>query len=102
MPDEPTERFAANLRRIREKRDLSQGALADLAEMHPTEVSSLERANREPRLGTLLKLSAVLEVPLREFFEGIEWQPPTTQASLPVGRFWTSPAALSRVARHQI
>jgi len=43
--------------------------------LHRTEISLLERGGREPRLGTLIRLSAVLEAPLGEFFEGIEWVP---------------------------
>jgi hypothetical protein len=46
----------------------------------------LKRAKREPRLGTLLKLSAVLEFSLGEFFEGIEWSP------APPGRFLVTSA----------
>ncbi len=40
-----------------------------------TEISLLERGKREPRLETVIKLSAVLEAPLRDFFEGIEGAP---------------------------
>lgn len=82
----PCERFGANLRRLREKRDLSQEKLAYLTESHRTEISALERAKREPRLGTLLKLSAVLEFPLGEFFKGIKWSP------APPGRFLVTSA----------
>lgn len=67
--------FAQNLRRIRTGRKLSQEDLARLTEMHRTEISVLERGRREPRLRTLIKLSAALEVPLGEFFAGIEWRP---------------------------
>jgi transcriptional regulator with XRE-family HTH domain len=82
----PCERFGANLRRLRMKRDLSQERLAYLTKMHRTEISALERARREPRLGTLLKLSAALEFSLGEFFEGIEWSP------APPGRFLVTSA----------
>ncbi len=67
--------FSRNLRRIRTKRELSQEDLARLIEMHRTEISVLERGKREPRLQTLIKLSAALETPLGEFFAGIEWRP---------------------------
>jgi transcriptional regulator with XRE-family HTH domain len=43
--------------------------------MHRTEISVLERGRREPRLQTLIKLSAALEAPLAQFFTGIEWRP---------------------------
>lgn len=70
------ERFASNLLRIRRDHGLTQEALADLAGIHRTEVSLLERGKREPRLGTLVKLAAALEVPLDAFLDGIEWWPP--------------------------
>jgi transcriptional regulator with XRE-family HTH domain len=67
--------FSQTLRRVREMRKLSQEDLAQLTEMHRTEISALERGKREPRLQTLIKLSAALETPLNEFFTGIEWRP---------------------------
>ena len=67
--------FAQNLRRIRVARKLSQEDLSRLTEMHRTEISVLERGRREPRLRTLIKLSAALKVPLSEFVAGIEWSP---------------------------
>jgi transcriptional regulator with XRE-family HTH domain len=76
--------FAQNLRRIRLGRKLSQEDLARLTEMHRTEISVLERGRREPRLQTLIKLSAALEVPLSEFFVGIEWRPLVLETT---GRF---------------
>jgi transcriptional regulator with XRE-family HTH domain len=86
----PCERFGANLRRLRMKHDLSQERLAYLTEMHRTEISALERAKREPRLGTLLKLSAVLKAPPRDFFEGIEWSPILPPPASPGGFLVTS------------
>jgi transcriptional regulator with XRE-family HTH domain len=83
--------FAVNLRRIRKRQGLSQEALADLADLHRTEVSLLERAGREPRLGTLVRLAGALEVDPRELMEGIEWQPvvsrPTGQPPSSSGHF---------------
>ncbi len=69
-------RFAVNLRRIRKGRGLSQEAMASLAGIHRTEASLLERGKREPRMTTLVKLAAVLEVPLGDLFEGVEWRAP--------------------------
>jgi transcriptional regulator with XRE-family HTH domain len=69
-------RFGENLRRIRRDRGLSQEALADLAGVHRTEASLLERAGREPRLSTLVKLAGALEAPAEELVKGITWQLP--------------------------
>lgn len=81
-----TKRFGQNLRRVREDRDLSQEALADLADIHRTEASLLERGGREPELGTLLKLAAALDVTVAVLCQGIEWQPPGHAGSA-AGRF---------------
>lgn len=67
----PVERFAANLRQRREAAGLSQEALADRCDLHRTEVSLLERAGREPRLTTLVKLARGLETTPAELLSGI-------------------------------
>ncbi len=65
-------RFARNLRAVRVRAGLSQERLASLARLHRTEVSLLERAEREPRLTTIVRLARALDVPPAELFEGIE------------------------------
>ena len=45
--------FAANLRHHRDRVGLSQEALADICDLHRTEISLLERCKRSPRLETL-------------------------------------------------
>jgi transcriptional regulator with XRE-family HTH domain len=72
---EPRERFAANLRRIRQEKKVSQEELALRCELHRTEISLLERAGREPRLGTLVKLAGALGVEPAELCAGISWNP---------------------------
>lgn len=67
----PHERFAQNLRRLRLKAELSQEALGDLCGLHRTEISLLERAAREPRLGTMVKLARALKVELAELLVGV-------------------------------
>ena len=60
---EPNERFAANLRTRRREAGLSQEMLARAASRHRTEISLLERAEREPRLSTIVRLANGLGVP---------------------------------------
>jgi transcriptional regulator with XRE-family HTH domain len=60
---DPVAQFALNLRDRRMKVGLSQEALAAAAGVHRTEVSLLERAGRDPRLTTIVRLSRALEVP---------------------------------------
>ena len=49
--------FAANLRDRRKRLGLSQEALAELCDLHRTEISLLERSKRSPRLETIVILS---------------------------------------------
>ena len=56
------EQFAANLRLHRQKVGLSQEALADLCDLHRTEISLLERAKRSPRLETIVILARGLQL----------------------------------------
>jgi transcriptional regulator with XRE-family HTH domain len=56
------EQFAANLRLHREKAGLSQEALADLCDLHRTEISLLERSKRSPRLETIVILARGLKL----------------------------------------
>jgi transcriptional regulator with XRE-family HTH domain len=59
---EPREQFAANLRRLRGEAELTQERLGALASMHPTEISRLERAVRDPQLSTLVRIARALGV----------------------------------------
>jgi transcriptional regulator with XRE-family HTH domain len=54
--------FAANLRERRVEAGLSQEALAELCQLHRTEISLLERCKRSPRLETIVILSRGLEL----------------------------------------
>jgi transcriptional regulator with XRE-family HTH domain len=69
--EEVRQQFAANLRRQRDEAGLSQEALADICDLHRTEISLLERRKRSPRLETIVILARGLEVPPSELLEGI-------------------------------
>jgi transcriptional regulator with XRE-family HTH domain len=71
----PRDRFAINLRKARQKKEISQEELGFLCELHRTEISLLERGGREPRLGTIVKLAGALEVSPEALTSGIRWQP---------------------------
>ena len=71
----PQERFAVNLRQARAKVGISQEELGQRCELHRTEISLLERAGREPRLGTIVKLAGALQTTPAELCEGISWLP---------------------------
>jgi transcriptional regulator with XRE-family HTH domain len=68
-------RFGANLAAARERSGLSQEEVGFRAGLHRTEVSILERGARLPRIDTLVKLSAALDVPFASaLLEGIDWR----------------------------
>jgi transcriptional regulator with XRE-family HTH domain len=71
----PVERFALNLRQTRIKMGISQEELGHRCDLHRTEISLLERAGREPRLGTIVKLAGALETTAAELCAGIAWNP---------------------------
>lgn len=62
-------RFAANLRRIRKERGLSQEALASMAGLHRTYVGSVERAERNVSIDNMARLAAALGVDVRELLD---------------------------------
>jgi transcriptional regulator with XRE-family HTH domain len=69
----PQERFAINLRRRRQAVGISQEELGERTELHRTEISLLERAGREPRFATLLKLCGALSTTPNELCAGTGW-----------------------------
>lgn len=71
----PQERFSTNLRKARKRAGISQEELGFRCDLHRTEVSLLERAGREPRLATLIKLAGSLETTPQELCEGLAWNP---------------------------
>lgn len=62
--------FARNLRSVRTERGLTQERLAELAELHMTEVGRIERAERDPGIRTAAKLARGLGVPLTDLLDG--------------------------------
>lgn len=61
--------FGRTLRKARRDRDLSQEALADRAGLSAKHVGEIERANKDPRVTTVLKLASALELRSGELFE---------------------------------
>lgn len=61
--------FAANMKRLREERGLSQEALGAEAGVHRTYVSGIERGVRNPTVTGIAKIAAGLDVPPAALFE---------------------------------
>lgn len=68
----PTEQFASNLRSQRKRLGLSQEALGASCDLHRTEISLLERAEREPRLSTIVRLARGLDIAPRDLLDGVQ------------------------------
>jgi transcriptional regulator with XRE-family HTH domain len=60
------------IRELREAKHWSQEEFADLCGIHRTAVGFLERAERNPRLDTLLTISKGLGITVSELLEGLE------------------------------
>jgi transcriptional regulator with XRE-family HTH domain len=60
--DAVRKQFAANLRQHRLRVGLSQEELADICDLHRTEISLLECSRRSPQLETIVLLSRGLEL----------------------------------------
>nr|MDT0663478.1 helix-turn-helix transcriptional regulator [Micromonospora sp. DSM 115978] len=62
--------FGQRVRDLREAQGVSQEHLADLAGIHRTYLSSLERGQRNVGLDNILALARALGVPAARLFEG--------------------------------
>lgn len=67
--------LAHRLRQMRRARELSQEALAALAGLHPKHLSEIERANKDPRSTTVIRIADALGVSVAELYESAD-EPP--------------------------
>ncbi len=58
--------LANAIRHLRREREMSQEALAFAAGVHPKHVSEIERANKDPRTKTVVRLADALGVTVAE------------------------------------
>lgn len=73
--DEVAAIFGDNLAHWRNDAELSQEELGIRAKLHRTEISQLERGLRVPRIDTLVKLAASLEVEPEALLDGLDYTP---------------------------
>jgi transcriptional regulator with XRE-family HTH domain len=57
------------IRHLRRERELSQEALAYAADIHPKHLSEIERANKDPRSTTVVRLADALGVRVADLYE---------------------------------
>lgn len=67
----PQDTFARNLRRERERAELSQEALADRAGLHRNAVALLEAGKRDVKLSTVAKLAKALRIDAGDLIRGV-------------------------------
>ena len=63
------ERVGLNLRRLRRQRGLLQEELADLAEIHQTYLSGVERGKRNPTVTVLQRMAQALGAEIEDLVE---------------------------------
>ena len=66
MPTMAAVKIGANLKRLRERRLLTQAQLGQAARVNRDQVSRIERDEVEPRFSTIRKLAGALDVPPSE------------------------------------
>ncbi len=64
--------FGRTVRRARRDRDLSQEALAAEAGLSAKHIGEIERANKDPRLTTVLKIARALELRSGELLDELD------------------------------
>ena len=69
MKGDARRRIAANIRKLRSERGLSQERLAELADFHRTYVSQLERCVTNVSIDGLERLAMALNVDIRMLLE---------------------------------
>ena len=65
-------RFGTNVRALREKRELSQEELAEIADLDRTYVGGLERGERNATLGSILRIAKALKTTVADLCAGID------------------------------
>jgi transcriptional regulator with XRE-family HTH domain len=61
--------FAANMRRIRKAKKLTQEQVAESANLHPNYISSVERAERNISIRNIGRIAVALDVKMVELVE---------------------------------
>ncbi len=67
----PSRQFADNVRRARRRHGLSQQELAFACQLHRTEISLLERGDRDPRLSTVVRIARALDCTASALLEDV-------------------------------
>jgi transcriptional regulator with XRE-family HTH domain len=69
MSEDVLRRLGLKIRRLREKANISQEALGQIAGLHRTYIGAIERGERNPSVLSLKKIADSLKVTLGELFD---------------------------------
>jgi transcriptional regulator with XRE-family HTH domain len=72
---EPLDAFATNVRRLRHERGLTQERLAELADLHLTDIARIETRRRDPGVKIVAKIAHGLNVPASDLLQDVEYRP---------------------------
>lgn len=67
--------FAANMRRIRLEKKLTQEKVAEAADLHPNYISSVERGERNISICNIERIAQALEVEMGDLVADLPCQP---------------------------
>jgi XRE family transcriptional regulator, regulator of sulfur utilization len=73
---EPLEAFAANVRRLRQEKGLTQEKLAEQADLKLSDIAKIETLRRSPGVHVVAKIAYGLGVPAGDLMIGVEYQSP--------------------------
>ena len=73
--------FAANMRRIRLEKRLTQESVAEAAGLHPNYISSVERGERNISIWNIARIAAALGVGMQELLADLPPQPASSGQS---------------------
>lgn len=74
MDDDILKRFGLTIKRLREKKGISQEKLGEISDLHRTYIGMIERAEKNVTLKSIEKLAKALEMEISEIFVEMENQ----------------------------
>ena len=74
MDDDILKRFGLTIKRLREKKGISQEKLGEISDLHRTYIGMIERAEKNVTLKSIEKLAKALEMEISDIFVEMENQ----------------------------
>lgn len=71
---EPVEAFAANVRRLRAEKELTQEKLAERSDLRLSDIAKIETLRRSPGILVIAKIAHGLGIPAAELMADVEYR----------------------------